>query len=132
MPTVSKPIKSLDDMMDGGITQRFNRELRRILQNVFDPNTDPKKVRELTIKWKIKPNSERNGAVFEVEINGKTAPMVPMTQMVMLLRDDEGNVAAQEITSQIPGQVDMDGYEQPMPKVINLSDMKKKEEAYHG
>lgn len=37
-----RQVKKLDELMDGAITERFNRELQRVLENVFDPNTNPK------------------------------------------------------------------------------------------
>ena len=37
-----KNIRSLDDLMDGAALQRFNKCLREVLANIFDPNTDAK------------------------------------------------------------------------------------------
>lgn len=38
-----RQIKKLDELMDGALTERFNYEMDRVLQNVFDLNADPKK-----------------------------------------------------------------------------------------
>lgn len=32
-----RPIKSLSDLMDGGLEERFNQELTKVWQNVYDP-----------------------------------------------------------------------------------------------
>lgn len=37
-----RQIGKLDELMDGALTERFNYEMERVLQNVFDPNTNPK------------------------------------------------------------------------------------------
>lgn len=36
-------IQKLSELMDGGVEERFNSELAKVWDNVFDPNTDPKK-----------------------------------------------------------------------------------------
>lgn len=38
----SRQIKKLDELMDGALTERFNLEMERVLNNVFDQNTNPK------------------------------------------------------------------------------------------
>lgn len=117
---MERPIKSLSELMDGGVEERFNDALRRIWENVFDPNTDPGKVRELDLKIKIKPTENRDACAFSVDVITKTAPPVPLTQTVMLQVRSDGTVVATERTSQVPGQIDMDGNEQSLPKVITF------------
>ena len=36
-----RPIKSLSDLMDGGLEERFNQELTKVWQNVYDPKSFP-------------------------------------------------------------------------------------------
>lgn len=38
----TRQIKKLDELMDGALTERFNYEMERVLNNVFDQNTNPK------------------------------------------------------------------------------------------
>ena len=47
-----RPIKSLSDLMDGGVEERFNAALAEVWENVYDPNTDAKKPREVNGAWK--------------------------------------------------------------------------------
>jgi hypothetical protein len=117
---MARQIKQLDELMDGALTERFNMAMERVLQNVFDPNTDPKAKREITISIQIQPNEKRTAAGFKVDVKCKTAPPVAMEQTCFLWQDDEGNVTATEITKQIPGQIDMDGKEQPLPRVVEF------------
>ena len=117
---MARQIKQLDELMDGALTERFNMEMARVLQNVFDPNTDPKTKRQIQIVIEIAPNERRDAAAFTVDVKSKIAPPVKMSQTCFLYQDDQGNVMATEITKQVPGQMDMDGNEQPMPRVVEF------------
>ena len=117
---MARQIKQLDELMDGALTERFNWEMEKVLRNVFDPNTDPKTKRQIQILIEIAPNERRDAAAFKVDVKSKIAPPVAMTQTCFLYQDDEGNVTATEITRQVPGQIDMDGQEQPMPRVVEF------------
>ena len=117
---MARQIKQLDELMDGALTERFNWEMERVLKNVFDPNTDPKTKRQIQIIIEIAPNERRDAAAFKVDVKSKIAPPVAMTQTCFLYQDDEGNVTATEITRQIPGQIDMEGNEQKMPRVVEF------------
>ena len=52
-----RPIKSLSELMDGGVEERFNQELEKVWANVYDPNTDAKKPREVTLRVRLCPTS---------------------------------------------------------------------------
>ena len=39
----------LSGLADGAVSERFQLELQRVLENIADPNTDPKKARTLTL-----------------------------------------------------------------------------------
>lgn len=36
-------IINLNEFADGAALERFNREMKRVLENIADPNTDPTK-----------------------------------------------------------------------------------------
>ena len=55
----TRQIKKLDELMDGALTERFNYEMERVLNNVFDPNTNPKAKRQIQIVIDIVPNERR-------------------------------------------------------------------------
>lgn len=69
---------------------------------------------------KITPNERRDACDFNVSVNSKLAPYADLSQTVMLEMQSDGTVKATERTDQIPGQIDMDGAEQPMPKVLSF------------
>lgn len=105
--------------MDGGVRERFNDALRKVWDNVFDPNTDPKAVRCITMKVKIKPSERRDAAAFIVETTAQLAPPVALNQTVMLQMNGDGNIIATERTNQLPGQMDMDGKE-TIPRFVTF------------
>jgi len=117
---MARQIRQLDELMDGALTERFNREMERVLANVFDPNTNPKAKRQIQIIIDVAPNERRDAAVLRVDVKTKTAPPVAIEQTVFLHMDDAGNVTASEITREVPGQIGMDGSEQPIPSVIEF------------
>jgi len=116
-----RQIRNLDELMDGALTERFNTELKRVLENVFDPNTDTKKKRGISINITIAPNERRDAAEFKVEVKSVLAPPVPNAQTVFLSMDDKtGTVTATEITNQTPGQMNMEGVP-VIPKVVDFN-----------
>ena len=115
----TRQIKKLDELMDGALTERFNYEMERVLNNVFDLNTDPKKKRQIQIVIDIAPNERRDAAEFRVDVKSKLAPPIAIAQTVMIYQDDDGNVTATEISNQVPGQIDMDG-QVTIPKVVQF------------
>ena len=117
---IQRPIKSLSELMDGGVEERFNVEMDKIWQNVQDPNTDPKAKREITIKITVKPNERRDSADFDVQVVSKPAPFKPLSKTVTLQFNGDGSVLATERTEQIPGQIKIDGSEQPLAKVVKF------------
>lgn len=119
-----RPIKALSDLMDGSVEERFNTELDKVWENVFDPNTDPKKARTVTIKVKIIPNERRDSCDFRVNVTSSIAPYTDLTQTVMLSVSDGGTIKATERTDQVPGQLDIEGHEAPLPKTIEFGNMR--------
>ena len=117
---MARQIKKLDELMDGALTERFNTEMERVLCNVFDPNTDPKAKRRISLIIDIAPNERRDAAEFKVDVKSRIAPPVAIAQTVFLHMDDKGNVVATEMTRESPGQIDMYGNE-TIPHVVEFS-----------
>ena len=115
-----RPIKSLSDLMDGGVEERFNAVLDEVWANVYDPTTEAKKTREITLKIKITPNDRRDSCDFRVSVVPKLASKVDLSQTVMLTVRDDRTVLATERTEQIPGQIDLEGNEQPIPQTVSF------------
>lgn len=110
-------INKLDDLMDGQITERFNVELRRVMENCCDPNTEPTAKRQINIQFEIVPTEDRTSAQFKAKVTSRIAGYVPVAKSMLIETDDDGTVIATEKTGQVPGQVDMDG-KTHIPKMV--------------
>jgi hypothetical protein len=51
---------NIGNVCDGAVPERFEHEMKRILANIADPNTDPEAKRCLTLEFKISPSPDRN------------------------------------------------------------------------
>jgi hypothetical protein len=59
----------------GGLDELFREEMRKVLRNILDVNTEATGTRELSIKLKIKPNPERRIGDVEYSVMSKVAPI---------------------------------------------------------
>ncbi|MDD3334127.1 MAG: hypothetical protein PHI98_01290 [Eubacteriales bacterium] len=116
---MEQQIKKLDELMDGAVTERFNIALAEVLENVFDPNTDPEKVRKIQLNISIKPNKNRDAAEFKSDIKVTCASPMPLSKTVLLNQRDDGTVIATERTTVPAGQLDMYGGE-VSPNVVEF------------
>lgn len=116
----SKEFKNLDGLMDGGVSERFNAELQKVWANVFDLRTDPTQKRKITLTFTFQPSQNRDAATMSYDVKTTLASPMPMLQTVLMHQRDDGSVIVTERTDQVPGQIDMSGNEQPLPKVIKF------------
>lgn len=118
--TTQIPIDSLDALCNGALTERFNSEFAKFLRNLVDPNTDAKKKRKLILTLEAIPNADRDFCVMNYDVQTKLAAPSTISQTVFLTQNGNGEVIASQVTNQIPGQIDMDGNETPLPQIVNL------------
>ena len=90
---------SLEKLNQGAAVERFNLALQDVLDNIQDPNTDPKKARSVTMKVTFKPDSDRGIANLQCDVVSKLAPIAPFDVRVFLGRDKDGNGYATEYHS---------------------------------
>lgn len=74
----------------------FNAEFQRVLDNCLDENTDPKKVREVALKVKIKPDLDRELCKVEIHASSKLAPVNPYPTQFFLGKDAGRAVAVED------------------------------------
>lgn len=118
------PIEKLDNLMGGAMQEKFRVALAEVLANVRDPNTQATAKRVITLTIIIAPNANRDTAQMEVSVKTKTAPSVPAETTIYLDYNDDGLVTATEKLDQIPGQINMDGTETPLPNVVTFESKK--------
>lgn len=117
---ISRDLKSLDQLMDGALVERFNQELATLMENVYDLRTDPNKRRRISLIFDFKPNERRDAAEMSADVKIVTAPPIPLKQTILMSITDDGHVRLTERSDQLPGQIDIEGQETPLPKVIEF------------
>lgn len=66
---------SLDTIRGGAAHELFDRELKRILKNIRDPNTKATAKRTVTLKVTFEPNEQRTGITTSLDCKAKLAPV---------------------------------------------------------
>lgn len=119
----------------GAMAEKINVELQKVMENIHDPNTDPKKVRKVTLTLSLKADDNRD--IISVDINTKAslAPSKGIATKMILGTDNDGKVVSRELASGAPGQtffgddgVIRNDEGQPLEKeedVVNLDEVKK-------
>jgi hypothetical protein len=66
---------TIENIGDGVLSELFAREMKTIVKNMSDNNTELAPARELNIKIKLKPNPERDYAAVSIKCSSKLAPV---------------------------------------------------------
>lgn len=86
---------SLPTLHGGAAVDLFDEELRKVMENIADPNTRPDAVRTISLKVRIKPDKERRFATTTVEAHSTLAPVSP-TEGTMFFRGSGASLEAYE------------------------------------
>lgn len=116
-------IVDLNEFANGAVAERLNVELQKILENINDPNTDPKKKRKLTLTLTLSGDENRDLATVSVQAKSTLAPAKDVETVIVLDYDSKGKVTGKELKSGIKGQTyfDEDGvYEDTGEKIIDF------------
>lgn len=84
---------SLETLNGGQIVALFDRELEKILENIADENTPPKKARSIKIEIKITPEEDRGSAVISISAQSSLAAVKPSKSYAVFAYDG-GKVTA--------------------------------------
>jgi len=109
---------SLDTLNQGAAVERFNMALQEVLNNIQDPNTNPKAPRAVTLKCTFKPDEDRGLANIIVDVVPKLAPIAPFGVRVFMGRDKDGKGYASE---EHPMQPSLPGTEKQPDNVYKLT-----------
>lgn len=108
--------KSIMEMARGGVMERVDYEMVKVMENIFDANTNPIAKRKITLTIEFKPGDDRQSITVDYTVKSTLAPTSPVR--TMLYAADEDTVI--EMTPQIPGQVDVNGEIQEAPAQLKL------------
>ena len=77
---------SIDNVCSGGVPEIFERELREILKNIADVNTDPETTRKIVFEFVFEPFDDRSGATIRFRCKSRLAPVEEVTGQCFLQR----------------------------------------------
>jgi hypothetical protein len=81
----------------GGVAEElFTEELQKVLDNIVDPNTEEKSIREIMIKFKFKPNGTRSHVDIFVSSVSKLGPTKAYPTKAFVGRRTDGTGEAYE------------------------------------
>ena len=79
---------TLASLFGGALQEQADRALRKISENIMDPNTDPEKKRSLTIKLIFKPSPDDNEDVsVTYETTVSLAPEIGGSTQMFITKD---------------------------------------------
>jgi len=87
---------TLANIGDGAAMEMFDVELRKVLKNIMDPNTDPKATRQIVMQIGFKADEDRDMAVISISVASKLSGARSYMTKVVFGRDDRGRVEARE------------------------------------
>lgn len=113
----------------GSLMAKLNQEVNEVVENIYDPNTDAKKTRKLTLTLTFKPSENRNLASISIQAKASLQPAMPTTTNIMIDKDmNTGEVVASELKNKLPGQMEINTDDPEQPEVkndANVIDLKK-------
>lgn len=104
----------IDTIGAGALKELFAAELKRILDNIADINTDPKAKRTINIALIFKPNLDRDRAEVELKCSTKLAGLLPASTNVFIGRI--GGVGPLVAIDNDPKQIKL--FEQKQPQMV--------------
>jgi len=104
----------LEELVDGGLQEKFETALDTVIENMQDPNTPWKNKRAITVKLTFEQNEDRDDTAVNISVETKTAPVKPIVTRMAIGKDlKTGKVFAQEYGSQMRGQMSLENYKTP-------------------
>lgn len=95
---------NLSQMAEGAFIEQFSRELAKVLKNIADPNTEPKKKRKVILTAVLEPDENREIINFEVQSKCNLVPPKALSTTIMIDKDTDGKIVGAELRSKIKGQ----------------------------
>ena len=100
---------NLNEIADGALQEKINAAMRKVLENMQDPNTPYKVKRGITVKLGFTQTESRGDAVVDVSVETNLAPASPLQTMMSIGKDlRSGEVYAEEYGKQVKGQMSLD------------------------
>lgn len=104
-------IVRLSELANGAADEKFNRELKRVLANIADPNTDAKKTRKITLEIAFQGDEKRDVLFCGIKAKSTVQPAKEVLTKFVMGTESDGEIVAKELVSGEKGQTffDVDG-----------------------
>ena len=127
---MEREYKSILEMARGAFLERADYEMKRVVDNIVDPNTSATAKRKMTITVTFEPDSERKDITARVEVKSSLVPTNPIrTTLYVVGERSDGTPQIVEMTPQIPGQLNMFGGEEPPQAMLKIIQARGNQEA---
>lgn len=104
---------NMETFANGAFTEQINRELKKVTENIQDPNTDATAKRKITVMIEFKPNETRNFVTTGVQAKATLAPALGAVTALSMGKNLKTNeVEAYEVGSQIPMEETLEATEE--------------------
>ncbi|MFD3261894.1 replication terminator protein [Paenibacillus lentus] len=102
---------SLDELANGAALELFEREMRKVAENIIDPNTPWKAKRKIVLTVTISPDRRREASEVEVDVKSTLAAVNGVSTQIAFGVDGEGKAQYAELLSGERNQfmIDKDG-----------------------
>lgn len=96
---------NMETFANGAFTEQINRELKKVTENIQDPNTDATAKRKITVMIEFKPNETRNFVTTGVQAKATLAKLSVLVVCQMSLWDMLGRSPgrSESIQQSVPG-----------------------------
>jgi hypothetical protein len=75
---------TLENLLEGGLSEMFDHELKRVNDNIRDPNTPATAERSVTLTIKLKPDERREQCATKVTCAAKLANAEPVETTIFI------------------------------------------------
>lgn len=80
------PMLSVTNMANGALDELLGEALKRLAENISDPNTSEKQKRSISIKFAVTPYHDRSGFTYDLTVESKLAGMRPANGTAYIAR----------------------------------------------
>jgi len=120
---------NIANIAKGALVEQADEEIQKVLDNIKDPNTDPTKVRKVSITITFKPNERRNIASVNFQTKAALVPALPVETSIVIDKNNDGKAVAEELFSEMKGQMAIDpntGKVLDPGKIVNMKNKKER------
>ena len=118
---------NIANIANGALVEQVDTEIKRVLANIIDPNTDPLKKRKITVTLEFKPSEDRDISDVSFSTKSTLIPAKPISTRIVFEKDNDGKILLEELgRGALKGQAQID-YEtgevlepKTMSRVVNL------------